>query len=48
MKKNNRQNVLELMGNGESHSLFLSNEEVLGLLAESAGVIVYARHCATV
>ena len=41
-----RQNVLALMGNGDSHSLFIGKKGVIGLHAESAGAIIYVHHCA--
>ena len=46
MNKIFRQNVLALMGNGDSHSLFIGKEGVRGLHAESAGAIIYVHHCA--
>ena len=46
MNKIYRKNVLALMGNGDSHSLFIGKEGVTGLHAESAGAIIYVHHCA--
>ena len=43
-----RQKVLALIGNGDSHSLFIVKEGVLGLHAESTGTIIYVHHCANV
>ena len=34
------------MGNGDSHSLFIVKEGVIGLPAESAGAIIHVHHCA--
>ena len=48
MNKIYRQNVLALMGNGDSHFLFIGKEGVIGLHAESAGAIIYVHHCAKV
>ena len=51
MNKIYRQNVLALMGNDDSHSLFIGKEGeegVIGLHAESAGAIIYVHHCAKI
>ena len=36
------------MGNGDSHSLFIGKEGVIGLHAESADAIIYVHHCAKI
>ena len=46
MNKIFRQNILALMENGDSHSLFIGKEGVIGLHAESVGAIIYVHHCA--
>ena len=48
MNKIYRQNVLALMWNGDSHSLFSSKEGVIGLHADSAGAIISVHHCAKI
>ena len=48
MNKNFKQNVLALMGNDYSHSIFIGKEGVIGLHAESAGAIIYVHHCAKI
>ena len=48
MNKIYRQNVLALMGIGDSHSLFIGKEGVIGLHEESAGAIIFVHHCAKV
>ena len=36
------------MGNGDSHSLFIGKEGVMGLHAESAGAIFHVHNCAKI
>ena len=48
VNKNYRQKVLALMGDGDSHSLFIGKEVVIGLHTESAGAIIYVHHCAKI
>ena len=48
MNKIYRQNVLAVMGDGDSRSLFIGKEGVKGLHAESAGPIIDVHHGAKI
>ena len=41
-------NVLAMTGNGDAHSVFFENQNLLGLHAEKAGGLLYVHRCAKV